>query len=158
MWILIIFTFVIDFLISYFIPVSFNNLNYFYPMLVIVLIVYLFEKILTKNYLKTIFCIGIIYDIFYSYIFLLNALIFLLFGKIVKKVYKYLRNNFIINLLLIIVLIFLYDLILFVLMYITNNNLVSFYDLIYKFKNSIILNIIYYCLLKIILKNVKFKH
>lgn len=153
---LIFITFLIDFLISYFIPFNFNNLNYFYPMLLIVLIVYLYKKIDDKKYLKLVLIIGIIYDLLYSYIFILNALIFLLFAKIIKKINKYIEINNIISIILIIVFIFLYDLIIFCLVYLTKYNLVTFNDLLYKFSHSIILNISFYIILIIVLKNVKF--
>lgn len=153
---LIFITFLIDFLISYFIPFNFNNLNYFYPMLLIVLIVYLYKKIDDKKYLKLVLLIGIIYDLLYSYIFILNALIFLLFAKIIKKINKYIEINNIISIILIIVFIFLYDLIIFCLVYLTKYNLVTFNDLLYKFSHSIILNISFYIILIIVLKNVKF--
>ncbi len=153
---LIFITFLIDFLISYFIPFNFNNLNYFYPMLLIVLIVYLYKKIDDKKYLKLVLIIGIIYDLLYSYIFILNALIFLLFAKIIKKINKYIEINNIISIILIIVFIFLYDLIIFCLVYLTKYNLVTFNDLLYKVSHSIILNISFYIILIIVLKNVKF--
>ena len=93
----------------------------------------------------------------YSYIFILNGLIFLLFGKIIKKINKYIEINNITRLILIIIFIFLYDLFLFLLVYLTKYDLVSFNDLLYKFSHSLILNIMYYVLLIIILKNYKFK-
>ncbi|MCI5702105.1 MAG: rod shape-determining protein MreD [Erysipelotrichaceae bacterium] len=150
MLILIIITFLIDYLLSYFIPITFNNLNYFYPMLLIVLIVYLYNKIPRKKYLKTILILGIIYDLLYSYIFLFNTLVFLLFTNIIKKIDKYLRINLLINIIIIILFIFIYDLILFCLIYLTKYNTITFNNLLYKFSHSIILNISYYFLLNII--------
>ena len=68
MFLLILITFLIDYLLSYFLNLGFNNLNYFYPMLLIVLIVYLYSKLETKKYLKIVFIIGFIYDLLYSYL------------------------------------------------------------------------------------------
>lgn len=154
---LILITILIDFIISYFIPVSFNNLNYFYPMLLIVLIVYLYSKITDKKYIKLVFIMGIIYDLLYSYIFMLNAFLFLLFAKIIKKINKYIEINNIVSIILIIIFIFLYDFSLFLIVYLTKYNLVTFSDLLYKFTHSLILNISFYLILSIVLKNVKFK-
>ncbi len=148
MYIIIIITIILDYLLSYFIPSYFNNLTLFYPMLTLTLVIFLHNK--TSNYFKTIFIIGFIYDLLFSYIFLFNSLIFLLFGKLVKKIDKLIRTNYLVNILLVIVCIFLYDLILFMLVKLSNYNVVTLSDLFYKFKNSIILNVLYFSLLSII--------
>lgn len=154
--ILSLITIIIDYLLSYFIPSYFNNINCFYPMLTLTLIVFLYKKINNKDYLKLIFLIGFLYDLVFSYIFLFNSLIFLLFGKIIKKIDKYIRINFIVSLIIVIFDIFLYDLILFSIVYISKYSVVNLSDLFYKFKNSIILNILFFILLNIIFKNIKF--
>lgn len=157
MIILILITIILDYLLTYFIPSYFNNINFLYPMLTLTLIVYLYKKIDNKKYFKIVFMIGFFYDIVFSYIFLLNSLIFLMMSKIIKKIDKYLRINLVISLILIILFIFLYDLILFILVYISSYNQVSIMDLLYKVKNSIVLNIFYYILLTILFKNRKWK-
>lgn len=153
MLILIIITILIDYLLSYFIPMYFNNINFLYPMLTITLIVFLYKKVEIKKYFKIIFFMGLLYDILFSYIFLFNSLIFLLIAKIIKKIEKYIRINFLVNIFLIIFSIFLYDLILFILVKITNYNNINLFDLLYKFKNSLVLNISYFFLLSIYFKN-----
>jgi len=154
-YIIILITIIIDFLISYFIPIYFNNLNIFYPMLTLTFLIYYFKKTTNKKYLKIVLITGLLYDILFSYLFLFNTIIFLLFSKILIKIDKVIRYNYLISILLLILFIFLYDFILFILIYISKYNTISFYDLIYKFKNSLILNIIFYCLLNIIInKNV----
>ena len=82
---------------------------------------------------------------------------FLLFAKIIKKIDKYFRLNILVNIILIIIFIFIYDFILFGIAYLSKENIVTIYDFFYKFKHSLVLNISYYCLLRIVLKNVKFK-
>ena len=152
---LIIFlTILFDYLLTFLIP-SYNNLNLLYPMLTIVLIVFLHKKISNKKYLKLIFIIGFIYDILFSYIFLFNSLIFLSFAKIIKKIDKYIRFNLFINIILVCLFIVLYDLILFFVVYISNYTVVNISNLLYKIKNSFLLNIIYYFLLEFIYKFVK---
>ena len=157
MIILILVTILLDFLISYFIPSYFNSLNLFYPMLTLTLVVFLYNKIDFKNYFKVVFLMGLLYDLIFSYIFLFNALVFLMFAKIVKKVDKYIRCNLFVSLILVVIFIFLYDLILFFLVKISNYSLVTFSDLVYKFKNSLILNILYFLFLSFWLKNKDFK-
>ena len=155
MYLIILIVILCDFLISYFIPLPFNELNYFYPMLTLTFLVFYFKKSKTKNYLKLVFITGIIYDLLFSYIFLFNTLIFLLFAKILYKVDKLIRYNYFISIIVLITFIFLYDLILFILVFISGYNIVTINDLIYKFTHSLILNIGFYFLLTIIFKNKK---
>ncbi len=149
-YIIILICIFLDFLISYFIPGYFNNLNYFYPMLTLTFLVFYYKKCHNKNYFKIVLLTGFIYDLFFSYIFLFHVLIFLLFAKILKKVDKLLRYNFLISIIMLISCLFLYDLILFILVYISEYNLISINDLVYKFSHSLILNIGFYFLLTII--------
>ena len=150
MYIVFFITIILDFLMTYFIPSYFNNLNLFYPMLTLTLIVFMYNRIENKKYFRIIFISGFVYDLLFSYIFLFNSLIFLLFGKIIKKVDKLIRCNFLVKIVLLIIFIFLYDFILFILVKISNYSIVNFNDLLYKFKNSIIMNIGFYILLNII--------
>ena len=154
-YILITITIILDYFFSYFSLNTFNNLSCFFPMFTLTLIIYLYNIISHKKYFKTIFTIGLIYDLLFSYIFLFNALIFLMFGKIIKKIDKYIKCNLVINLLLLVLFIFIYDLILYFLVYISKYNVVTFLDFIYKFKNSLLINGLFYILLVIIFKNKK---
>ena len=128
---------ILDGLIVYYIPSYFNQLNYFYPMLTVSLIPFLYKG---KNnyYYKYVFVLGIIYDLLYSNIFLFNALIFLIISKIASKILLFVKNNFLIYLLLIIINIFIYDGIVFLLVYFSNYQVIGFIDYLYKVKNSII--------------------
>jgi len=155
MYIIILITIILDYLLIYLIPSFFNNLNLLYPMLTLTLIVFLYKKIPNKKYFKLIFIIGFIYDILFSYIFLFNSLVFLLFSKMLKKIDKHVRLNLIIDILLVIFFIFLYDLILFLLINISNYSISTLNDLFYKFKNSLVLNISYFVLISICFKRIK---
>jgi len=119
----------------------FNNLNIFYPMLTISLIPFLFDES-QKEYYKLCFIIGIIYDLLYSNIFLYHALLFLMLGKINVKIMKYFKNNLFLYIILVILNIIIYDIIGFLLVSITSYQVVEFSDLIYKIKNSLLLNIL----------------
>ena len=152
---LIIITLLLDYLLIYFTSSNFNQITLFYPMLTLTLIVFLYKKEEIKKYFKIVFLIGLFYDILFSYLFLFNSLIFLLFAKIMKKIDKYIRWNLIVSLVLLIVFIFLYDFILFGLIYITGYQSVTFFDLWYKWYNSLLLNISFYLLLSIIFQNGK---
>ena len=154
-YLIIIGVILLDYFISYFVPVYFGNLNYFFPMLTLTFIVFYFNKCDAKKYLKVVGITGIIYDLVFSYLFLFNTLIFILFGKILKKVDKLIRYNYLVSIVMLVLFIFLYDLILFGLVYITEYNSVNFNDLINKFTHSLALNLGFYFLLTIVFHNKK---
>ncbi len=132
---------ILDGVIVYFMPSYFNKLNFFYPMLTISLIPFLYQEN-TRKYYQLLFFLGIIYDLLYSNLFLFHPLVFLLLGKIDIYVLKFLKNNMIVYYLLILINILIYDGILFILVFITNYEIVTINDYIYKIRNSLI-NIIF---------------
>ena len=133
---------ILDGLIVYYIPSYYNNLNYLYPMLTISFIPFLYQE-KKKDYLMFIFILGIIYDLLYSNIFLFNAFIFLIIGKIDYKIYKAFKLNITIYMLMILLNIIIYDSILFLLIYLTGYQTVTIFNYLYKIKNSMLLNIIF---------------
>ncbi len=132
---------ILDGIIVYYMPSFFNHLTLFYPMLTISLIPFLYYNSIPKYY-KYCFILGIIYDLLYSNIFLFNALLFLLLGKIDIKVMRVLKNNLLIYTILVIMNIIIYDLICIILVVFTNYQEVTFVDFLYKIKSSLILNIL----------------
>jgi len=142
---------IIDGLLTYFLPSSFNKLNMFYPMLTISLIPFLLDNNM-KEYYRFCFFMGILYDILYSNLFLYHALFFLFLSKVDSKIMKVIKNNLGLYLLLVVINILLYDTMFFLLIKFTNYQVVTISDLIYKIKNSLLLNImssfIYYFLFK----------
>lgn len=131
---------ILDGLLVYYLPSYFNKLNYFYPMLTISLIpfIYLINK---KDYYLIIIILGIIYDLLYSNIFLYNVILFLIIISIDIKIMNYYKNSLILFVLLTILNIFIYDFISFILIILTGYQFITFFDLIYKIKHSIFLNI-----------------
>ena len=154
-YLIIIFVLMLDFFISYFLPSYFNSFSYF-PLFTLTFLVFYFKKSKSKNYLKHVLITGFFYDLLFSYVFLFNTLIFLLFGKFLIKVDKLVRYNFFVGLIMLVFFIFLYDFILFVLVYISEYNIVSINDLIYKVSHSLLLNVSFYLLLIIIFHNKKY--
>ena len=149
-YIFLIICLILDYIYPYFIPSFFNNLNLFYPMFTLTYIVFLYKKINNKKYNKLIIISGILYDLLFSYLFLFHLFLFILYFKILKVLDKYLELNIFIKIIILILFIFIYDLLLCILVYITNYNIVSLNDLIYKFSHSIIINILYFIWLIII--------
>ena len=150
MYIIGIIIIILDGLIVYFFPSYFNELNYLYPMFSITFLVAIYGY--SKNYLKTSFVLGFIYDLLYSNIFLYNTLIFLLLSKINKKIFNYIQINLFNKILLLIVNIILYDSINFLIIQISKYNKLVFNDLIYKISHSLLLNIIFIIIINFVLK------
>lgn len=136
-----LFVVMLDGVITYLIPSYFNKLSLFYPMLTVSLIAFLFDGNL-KKYYKLCFFLGIVYDLLYSNIFLFNGFLFLLLSKIDSKVMKYVKNSFLFFVILVLFNIIIYDTICFLLILITNYQVVNISDLIYKIEHSILLNIL----------------
>ena len=95
-----------------------------------------------KEYYTLCFIMGIIYDLLYSNLFLLNAFLFLFLAKIDSKILKVVKNNLLLYLLLIILNIILYDSILFLLVYLTKDSIVTITDLIIKIEHSLLFNLL----------------
>ena len=131
-------TIVLDGLITYYYPSYFNHLNYFYPMLTVSLLS--FVSLINKRYLYII--IGIIYDLLYSSIFLYNIIVFIIIVNIDIKLSKYFKNSLWLFILLSLLNILIYDLIGFIMVYLTNYQAITINDLIYKIDHSILLNIL----------------
>lgn len=129
----------LDGIIVYFIPSYFNKLHYFYPMLSITFLPFMFHGNY-QDYYKMCFVFGLLYDLFYSNIFLFNALVFLMLGKIDSKMLKFLPSSLFTYLLLVLINILIYDGISFFLMMITHYQEVSFNDYVYKISHSLLLN------------------
>ena len=130
----------LDGIIVYYIPGYFNSINLFYPMLTISLIPFLYSNN-SKKYHQLCFILGIIYDLLYSNIFLYHGLMFLLLSKINFKVMKQFNNNLFLYILLAIINIIFYDTCFYLLITLTNYQIVDLASLLYKIKNSLLLNI-----------------
>ncbi len=156
-YLFLIISILLDYFYPFFIPTFPNNLNYFYPMFTLTYLVFIYNKLNIKKYLKIIIISGIIYDLLFSYLFLFHTILFYIYYKIIKKINKYIENNIVINILTLILFIFIYDAILFLLIYISKYNIVNINNLLYKFKHSIIINILFYIWLIIMFKSKKIK-
>ena len=120
-------------------------------MFTISLIPFLYKES-SKNYLKLLFFLGIIYDLLYSNLFLFHPIIFILLGKVNLRIIQLLKENIFSYMLLIIIDILIYDGIFFLLVLITNYEMVTYMDYFYKIEYSsfnVWLAFIYYPLLKL---------
>jgi len=131
---------ILDGLIIYFIPSYFNQLNYFYPMLTILLIpfIYLTNK---KNYFLLIIIMGIIYDLLYSSIIFYHIILFIILISFDIKILNYFKSSLLLLIITSLINIVLYDIISFLLVIFTSYSLVTINDLLYKINHSLLFNI-----------------
>ena len=109
-----------------------------------------------KKYLKA-FILGIIFDLLFTNYYLLNGFIFLFLEYIIIKYYKYFKYNLINNIILSIILILIYNIILFIVLNVTKLNLNSFIEFLFIIKHFFIINIIYVLILSFIFKRSNIK-
>lgn len=143
---------ILDGILTYLMPSYFNELTYFYPMFSIVYLVFLYGY--SKKYLQISVILGFIYDLLYINIFLYNTLIFLLLGKINKKIFNYLQNNLFNKVLVLILNIIIYDVINYFIISLSRYNQVIINDFLYKVSHSLLINVFFMIVLNIIFKKI----
>lgn len=131
---------ILDGVISYFLPSYFNKISYLYPMFTISLIPFLSHSDNKKN-LVFIFIIGLIYNLLYSNVFLYHSLVFIMLAKLDYIFLKIFKENILSYIALVTINIILYDSLYFLLIILTNYQIVTFNDLIYKIEKSLPINI-----------------
>ena len=143
--IILIISFLLDGILTNFLPYTVGNLSIFTPYLTIValIIVYQFYYHKDKKYLLTAFILGILYDLFYTNLLFFNGLVFVLIAYIVIKWYKVTGFNIVSVLIYITVLISLYELIFAGMVLIFDLVPISINKILYKISHSLVLNLIY---------------
>lgn len=109
---------------------------YIIPLFTLVSILFIKKK----NYIF-LFILGFIYDLFFTEIIFLHSIIFVIFGLIKKN-----------NLFICILVITLYQIILYIIYYLFQIQIISIKELFFITTHYYILNIIYYFILSIIYK------
>ena len=86
---IIIISFILDWIINNIVNYQYNNLSLFTPLLTIVCIflIYPLFKKKKNNYFIVLFIIGIIYDLLFTNLIIVNRFLFLLIGYITKYIY-----------------------------------------------------------------------
>lgn len=141
--IIILVTILLDGIITNYLPYTYNNLSYYTPLLTLTILSIIYPYIKKKNFFIYVIIIGLLYDLLYSNILLLNTFLFIIINYFIKLYYGYLSNNYVSNFFLIIFNVIIYETCLFITTYILGNHTIIFDDLIYKISHSLILNIIY---------------
>ena len=159
--IIVILSLLLDGILTNYLPYLNNDLSIFTPLLTLVSIfmIYPFFKKKEKKYFIICFIIGIIYDLFYTNLLFFNAVLFLEIGLITYYIHKNYEITLLRLLLYIIIIISSYEFTTGIILLIFNVVPVTFYKIIYKIINSLLLNIIYseiiYLIIKIIPKKYK---
>lgn len=152
--IILIISVYLDGLLSLFLPYIPGQLSIFTPMLTLVslLIIYPLYRKKEKKYFIILFITGIIYDLLYTNLLFYNALVFVLFGFIIKFIYKNLDVSSIKLIFYEILIIVAYELLISLFILIFNLVPISINEIVYKITHSLLLNLIYSELLYLVIK------
>lgn len=143
--IVILISFILDGVLSNFLPYLVGNLSLFTPMFTIVslILIYPFFQKRIKNYFIIAFVLGTLYDLFYTNLLLFNAILFLAVAVLIMYLYKYVEMNYINIILYVVLIITVYELLTVFCIVLFQLVPISFAKVIYKISHSLILNIIY---------------
>ncbi len=158
---ILLFSLIFDGLLTNYLPFLVNDLSWFTPLFTLtsILIIYPFYRKKETKYYILIFIVGIIYDLLYTNLLFLNAILFLIIALISKIIHKNFQINFFKIIIYTIIIVSLYESLTALIIIIFNLVPMTFYKLFYKITHSLIINIIYiefiYLILKIIPKKFK---
>lgn len=162
-YIILIVSFLLDGILSNFLPFMEGDLSLFTPLvtLVALFLIYIFFDKEDKKYYITAFVTGLLYDLFYTDLLFLNSFLFLLIAFITVYIYGNERIDWFRLLIYLVFIIALYESSTALLIVIFNVVPMSIDKLLYKISHTLILNLIYgeviYFIIKIIPKRYKNK-
>lgn len=158
--ILIIISLILDGLLTNIFPYMMGNLSFLTPLLTVIciIIIYPFYKKNLKKYYILSFLIGIIYDLLYTNLFLINGVLFFIIALITRYIYKNLRISSLSLTLYICLIIVLYETLLATIFIVFNMIPFSITSILYKIVNSLVINIIYGEILYYIVKTTSKRH
>lgn len=144
-FVILIASFLLDGILSNFLPYMVGDLSLFTPMLTIVslIVIYPFFIKKIKYYFISCFVVGICYDFMYTNLLFYNAILFTIIGAIGVLLYKYIRPTWVSLLLFIIVIISCYECMNAIIILIFQLVPMTFYRLLYKISHSLLLNLCY---------------
>ena len=144
-WIVIIISFLLDGILSNYLPYLVNSLSWFTPLftLVSVFLIYPFYRKKLKNYFIIIIILGLLYDLFYTNLLFINAILFAGVGFLAKLLWKNSYIGFFRMAIYICLIIILYELVSVGFLLIGNMVPITLMKVIYKISHSLIINVIY---------------
>ncbi len=143
--VILIISFLLDGILTNFLPYGVGNLSLFTPLTTIVAIVLIYNFFYhnEKKYLIISFVTGIIYDLFYTDLLFLDGILFFIIAFMVIKLYKVIGFNYVRILLHVFVAIVVYEISFSLIIIIFNLVPMTIDRLLYKISHSLILNLIY---------------
>ena len=151
--IIMILSFLLDGILTNFLPYMNYDLSFFTPLLTVVsiFIIYPFYRKREKNYFLQMFFIGILYDLFYTNLLFLNALLFLGIAFLSKIIHKNFEITYFKLIFYIAFVVIVYESLMAFILFIFQLVPITFPKLIYKIVHSLFLNILYIEVLYLIL-------
>ena len=159
--IIIIISFLLDGLLTNYLPYLVGDLSWFTPLLTVVslFIIYPFYRKEEKKYFIIVFVLGILYDLFYTNLLFFNAVMFSLVGILSRWIHKNYEMGFIKLIIYAIIIICFYEISTASILWIYHIVPMSISRIFYKISHTLLLNIIYleiiYILIKILPKKYK---
>lgn len=158
--IILIISFILDGLLTNFLPYLVNDLSLFTPLLTLVSIfmIYPFYRKKETKYFNILFILGILYDLFYTNLLFFNSILFITIGIITKYIYKNFEINYLKLIIYIILIITIYETLTGIIILIFDLVPITLERLIYKITHSILLNVIYSEIIYLIIKKLPKKY
>ncbi len=151
----LIISFILDSLISNFIPLNSILMPLFTIMSLIIIYPYFNNN--KSKYLLACFTTGMLYDLIYTNTIIIHAFLFLVIGFIIIRLNLVLSNNWLNVAIMAIIIIIIYRIIAYGLLLITANITFNFFTLFKSIYSSLLLNFIYVVLAFIITDKVATK-
>ena len=150
---IIITSFILEGILSLYLPFSIDKLSFLYPQLVLIslIIIYPFYK-KKKYFYMSLIIIGLIYDLVYTDTLLLHSFLFFIMGLAIDEYYVNIGNSKRGFILLSLIVIFLYNSLYYLLLVLFQNIDFSIYSLFYKIFHSYLFTIFYGYILYIVLQ------
>ena len=150
----------LDGLLTNYLPYLVNDLSLFTPLFTVVSIflIYPFYRKKDNKYYLTVFITGIIYDLLYTNLGVLNGVLFLLIGITSKYIHKYFEPSIIKLAINIIIIISIYESLMGLILFIFQLVPVTIPKISYKITHSLLMNIIYAELIELLIKSIPNKY
>ena len=142
--IIVISSIFLDGILTNYLPYSPSTLSLFTPLLTVVsfILIYPFYRKKVKKYYIISITIGLIYDLLYTNLLFINAILFLIIAYITKIIYKNIEVNYLNIILFVIVIISLYEALNGLIIVVFNLVPITIEGIVYKITHSLLLNIL----------------
>ena len=152
--IIMIVSFILDGLLTNYLPYLVGDLSWFTPLLTVVslFMIYPFYRKEEKKYFIIVFILGLLYDLFYTNLLFFNAVTFFLVGVLSRGIHKNYEMGFLKLILYTIIIICFYEGLTSFLLWIYHIVPMSPSRVFYKISHTLALNIIYLEIIYIIIK------